>query len=396
MKSLWQDIRNTHQTALTGQFHTDIVIVGAGYTGAWLAYWLRHSGLSAMVVEQRYAGYGASGRNGGLILQGPAQLLGEVAADWGEDRALEILGLTRQTLDWVNQLADQYAIDYRRTGSLYVGGDATERPSIEYTVALMQRAGIPAAVLDPLDQPPSLQQLGYDLALWVPDDAIVHPVKLIQALFQEATASGIPLYQGQAVDGFEEHPDFIIVTGPQFRIKAAHLVVATNAYTTTWIPAMAPWIQPVRGQMLATAALASLDHQFPVYADHGFNYWHQRPDGRLIAGGFRHLALDDEVGLDLTLHPRIQARLQELVGALVGHSVPITHRWAGIMAMTPDRRPYVGQWTSRVWIAGGYNGHGSSVAPVAAKMVAEALTDNQPIWPLYDVVRLKPGRQHPS
>lgn len=389
MKSYWQLIDPPEAPALRESLDCDIAIVGAGYTGSWLAYWLRHSGRKIVVLEKEYPGFGASGRNGGLILQGPAELLGDAANDVGDEEALRWLSSTRLTFSWVAQLASHYDLDYRTTGSLYLGGDVGERPAIERTVALMQEANIAAKLLAPDDKPPSLKRLGYDLGAYFPDDGQIHPLKLIRALWEEARQAGIRVYGRSAVTGFDESDKGIeLMVADNRRVRCQTLVVASNAYTKEWFPDWPLPIIPTRGQMLASTPIDSLGYHYPVYADHGFNYWHQRDDGRILVGGLRHLAPDDEVGTELTLHPLIQARLTDLLATIAGKSIPIDHRWSGIMAMTPDHRPYVGALRPRVWVAVGYNGHGSSVTPVAAHMLAEALLYGQPILSSMDVERV--------
>ncbi len=388
MESFWHHQSPGNFEVLRGPLIVDVLVIGAGYTGCWLAYWLRDSGLRVAVIDGQTPGYGASGRNGGLLLQGPAQLLSELSQVLGLDNARDIFRWTRRTFDWVQRLADQYDFDYRVTGSLYVGGDSTERDSVEKTVDLMKEVSIPARVVPRVEQPLSIQRLGYDLGAWFPDDGMMHPVKLMRALLAEAQAGGVRVYHKSRALSMEEEPHGARVVGSGFAINAERVVIATNAYTGEWLAPLKPFIQPVRGQVLATEPLPAIDHVYPVYADHGFNYWHQRPDGRLIVGGFRHLALDEEVGTDLVLHQPIQARLHQLAADLAGRPVTVTDRWAGTMAMTPDHRPLWGHWRGPIWIAVGYNGHGGTVAPVAARMVRDNLIDGTPVFAPYDVARI--------
>ncbi|NMP21785.1 FAD-dependent oxidoreductase [Sulfobacillus harzensis] len=389
MESFWQREVPGQFPPASGTKHVDIAIVGAGYTGSWLAYWLRDYGSSVTVLEAETPGFGASGRNGGLMLQGPAQLLADAADSLGEENARVIAQMTRESFSWVREIETRHAIDFHATGSLYLAGGVDERPAVEKTAALYQKMGVPARLIDRSELPRSLGTLNGDAALWIPDDGMIHPLKLIRALLAEATARGVEICAHSPVAEIEETPNGVLLHGPNFSVQAERAVIAANAYSASLLPHHALPIQPVRGQVLVTQPLPPLDHAYPVYADHGFNYWHQRPDGRLVIGGFRHLAMDEEQGTDLILHRAIQDKLTQLARHLAGAPITIGQRWAGIMAMTPDHRPYLGPLSPSLWIAAGFNGHGSTVTPVAARMLRDALVEGAPIFEPYQVERIR-------
>lgn len=396
MQSFWQQHEFRPFPALYGHHTCDVAIMGAGYTGSWLAYWLKDSGLKVMLVEREVPGYGASGRNGGLLLQGPAQLLAEVTNEIGTDDALRLWRMTRQALDWVRALADQYPLDLHVTGSLYLGA-SDERILVQESARLAQIAGGRAQLISHHEQPASLRRLELDLGVFFPDDAMIHPLKLIDALLQEASQKDVRVYSHTAVQAADTRdPQGLALIGPGFRIQAQKVLVATNAYIPDWLTLITPHIQPVRGQVIATEPLGPLDYDFPVYADHGFQYCHQRRDGRIVAGGFRNLDLDGEVGTDLVSHPAILERLTQWVTQMVGHPIAISDAWAGIMAMTRDHRPYVGMINDRVGVALGYSGHGSTVTPIAAKLLADQVVDGRPIFPPLSIARLITQKGLPS
>ncbi len=383
MESFWQQESVGDYPAASGTIEADIAIVGGGYTGSWLAYWLKSRGLRVVLVESKTPGYGASGRNGGLMLQGPAELLSDASVAMGEEKALELARMTRESFFWIEALSARHSVDFHVTGSLYLAGTSAERNALQKTAALYQKIGVAARLLEPHEQAESLRLFDGDWALWIPDDGMVHPVKLIRALLRAAFQGGVAIYAQSPVSDIEDRGSGVRLRGPGFDVHAEKAVLCTNAYTP-----LGPPIQPVRGQVLVTEPLPPLDHPYPVYHDRGFNYWHQRPDGRLVAGGFRYLALEEELGTDLILHPVIQERLETLAATLVGHKVGIERRWAGIMGMTPDHHPYLGPLSKSLWMAAGFNGHGSTVTPVAARMIRDALLEGAPIFEPFSVRRV--------
>ena len=80
----------------------------------------------------------------------------------------------------------------------------------------------------------------------------------------------------------------------------------------------------------------------PHYGRHGFDYWHQAPDGRIVAGGFRDVSLQDEFTAEEVTTPAVQEALDRFVASLVGRPLRVDYRWAGIFGMVFDFLPVVG------------------------------------------------------
>ena len=143
-----------------------------------------------------------------------------------------------------------------------------------------------------------------------------------------------------------------------------------------------------RGQVLATEPLRERLYDRPHYARGGYDYWQQLPDGRLVIGGNRDASLDtEETELEETTS-LIQDRLEVLVEQLVGHRPEVTDRWAGIWGTTPDRVPLVGEVRDKVWVAGGYSGHGNALGLACGDLVARAIVgEASPELELFDPAR---------
>ena len=388
MQSLWHQETAGTCPRISGRQETDLAI-GGGYTGSWLAYWLKDSGLRVTLLERNFPGYSASGRNGGLLLQGPAQLLGDAAHLMGEAEAVDFLHWTRCAFEWVQDLASRHALDYRTTGSLSVAGDPEERPVLDSTVDLMQSAGIPTRLVPRTERLASIQRLGYDWGAYMPDDGMIHPIKLIGALLAEARKEGVSVYPNSEVAHADENGKGVALRGEglevvtrsrRLRYQRLHPIVARRMGTPN---STGP------GSDAGFGALAPLRSRISGLCRPWVQLLASTPGRSCRGGGLRHLALDEEVGTTLALHDRIQHRLTTWLHALAGNPAPVAHRWAGTMAMTPDQKPYLRQVTQRIWAAIEYNGHGSTVAPSAARMLRDALLDGVPVFAAYNVNRLR-------
>jgi gamma-glutamylputrescine oxidase len=143
--------------------------------------------------------------------------------------------------------------------------------------------------------------------------------------------------------------------------------------------------------MIATEAIPERLFDLPHYGRHGFDYWQQDPEGRILAGGFRDVSMDSEFTADEETTPRIQQALEAFLADLVGRPLTVTHRWAGIFGLVLDFLPVVGRLPDddRVWVAGGYSGHGNVLGFMCGELVASAILGReQPMLELFNPARL--------
>jgi len=127
--------------------------------------------------------------------------------------------------------------------------------------------------------------------------------------------------------------------------------------------------------VIATEPLAEQLFDCPHYGRHGFDYWQQTPDGRILAGGFRDSALQDEFTSEEVTTPGIQDALEAFVASLVGRPLRVDYRWAGLFGLVMDFLPVVGRvpGEERVWVAGGYSGHGNVLGLLCGELAAQAM-----------------------
>src|SRR5439155_6841163 len=193
----------------------------------------------------------------------------------------------------------------------------------------------------------------------------LHPVRYVRGLARAAARAGARIHQGTRAIAVTKED----VRTERARVRAGAVVVCVNAYSQHLVPLR---VRPVRGQMLATAPVTRRVFERPAYANRGYRYWRQRADGGLLVGGWRDLAVDEEVGEDERTTPRIQRQLERF---LREHCVDakVTHRWAGTMGFSHDALPYVGRLDSGVFVNAGFTGHGMAFATATGELVADVL-----------------------
>jgi len=200
-------------------------------------------------------------------------------------------------------------------------------------------------------------------------------VRFLHGLARAALGRGARLFERSPLLGATWREGLWEARTQGGRVRARALVLATNAWAPLLCRPLAGIIAPRRGQMLSTAPLERTVAPCPSYANFGYQYWRQLPDGRLVIGGWRDLDLDGEVGLDIDLTPRIQDAIERGLRDLVPEGATIEHRWAGTMGFARDGRPLVG-WldaSHQLAVCAGFTGHGMGMAAACTLDLAELL-----------------------
>jgi glycine/D-amino acid oxidase-like deaminating enzyme len=168
-------------------------------------------------------------------------------------------------------------------------------------------------------------------------------------------------------------------------------VVCTNAWAGTLVPWCADKVDATRGQMLATAPAPLGVFPIPIYADHGYDYWRQLVDGRIVLGGWRNLDPSSEVGDADVLHASIQDKMTAFLHSFPElENVAIEHRWSGTMGFARDGLPMVGAAPGApgAVLGVGFTGHGFGFAWRAGEALAQLVLEGRD--PLVDL--LTPSR----
>jgi gamma-glutamylputrescine oxidase len=346
--SYWQD-KSADQL-----LDCDVAVIGAGIVGAYTARCLHEAGQTVVLLEARHVAAGATGRNAGMVLTGLAAYYHEAIARYGPAAAAEIWQLTLANRARMFALAAELGVYYEQKGSYLLALDAAEAAEVAQAAQALQTAGIRGEFSqhDPTGR-------GFAAAYYQPDDGATHPAALAEAL---ARTSGARLIENSEVFSLEPEGAGMVVRSRLATVRCRQVALCTNAYAPLLNPYFADKVLPTRAQVLVTAPVATPLFPCPGYADYGYEYFRQLPDGRFLLGGWRQHFREAEVGYEDHTTPGVQAGLDgfllrywpELAG------VPITHRWSGVMGFSRDHIPLVGTLPDlpAVGFAVGFTGHG--------------------------------------
>ena len=349
----------------------DVEIVGAGVTGCSAALVLAEAGLRVRMRDYRGVAEGASGRNGGFALRGGAARYDIARETYGIDAARTLWRRTEEELDRIAELAGDA---FRRVGSLRLAADDVERDEIRSEFEALAADGFAVEWRDEL--PPLLAPHFRAGMFHIPDGAL-QPARFVRKLASRAVDAGVEL-RSQRVASLDE-------------LDADHVVIATDGSGRGLLPELDDAVWPARGQVVATEPLDERLFEYPHYARHGFDYWQQLPDNRIVLGGFRDFSIMSEMTDDEVTTPVIQEALETFLAELLGSPPRIDYRWAGIFGLTQDLLPLVGPVPVRdgTWVAAGYSGHGNVLGFLCGRLVASAILGRaEPLLDVFDPARL--------
>jgi gamma-glutamylputrescine oxidase len=353
------------------QDEVDVAVIGAGITGVSCALALARGGLRVRVHDARGIAEGASGRNGGFALRGGAARYDVARETYGAEAAKRLWQRTDAALDRLEAVAGDA---FRRTGSLRLAADNEERDEIRLEYEALRDDGFAAEWRDELTH----LRPEFRGAIFHPHDGSLQPGRFVRGLAAEAAAEGVAFREHHQIASLDE-------------LDAEQVVIATDGSGRGLLPELDDAIWPARGQVITTEPLSERLFDCPHYARHGFDYWQQLADGRIVLGGFRDFSILTEMTDDETTTAPIQEALDTFLVELLGYMPNVTHRWAGIFGLTQDLLPLVGRVPGHegAWIAAGYSGHGNVLGFMCGELVASALLgDGDDLLELFSPARL--------
>ncbi|WP_461001277.1 NAD(P)/FAD-dependent oxidoreductase [Streptomonospora sediminis] len=376
--------------ALPGGSDYDVCIVGAGYTGLWTAYYLKkaRADLRVAVLERRFAGYGASGRNGGWLSAEFAGSKQRYAATHGKAGVVALQRAMMASVDEVVSAAGSEGIDADivKGGMRLVATNPAQKARLQAEVAELHELGYwpeDLYLLDPRGEP-RLQVDGAVAAAYSPHAARVHPAKLVLGLAAAVEALGADIFEDTAVTEIRPRESAArpYAVTPHGNVRADHVIRATEGFTAGLAGQRRQWL-PMNSSMIATEPLSEVMWRHigwdrrEVLGDqaHAYCYAQRTADGRIAIGGrgvpYRFGSAHDSNG---ATPPQTIAELWRVLAKLfpIASEVPIAHAWSGVLGVPRDWCPtvHLDAQTGLGW-AGGYVGSGVTTSNLAGRTLRD-------------------------
>jgi glycine/D-amino acid oxidase-like deaminating enzyme len=344
----------------------DVLIVGAGYTGLVAARETARAGRSTLVLEAGPIGGGCSSRNGGQVAFSLKPELKALTARHGAGVARALYREGFEALAELRALAQLPGVDcdWRDNGCFY--GAHTRHQFERHKRALAAQPHgfeVPVRVIEPRMLPSATGSRLYHGGFVYPEDAALHPLRLLRALHARARAAGAAAYAHCRVAALERSSDGFIAHTERGTVAARQVLLATNGYGGT----LSPWhrrrVIPIGSYIIATEPLpaAVVERLLPqgrnlVDTRRVVMYVRPSPDGRRILFGGRAAAAETDPSACV---PRLKAMLVEVFPELA--AVRISRAWMGFVAYTFDTLPHLGS-RDGLYYCMGYCGQGLPLA----------------------------------
>lgn len=373
---------------LPGDRTADVVIVGAGYTGMWTAYYLKKQrpDLDVVMIEQRFAGYGASGRNGGWLTNDITGGRGQYVKTHGRDAAERFQYEMNDTVDEVIRVAEAEGID----ADIKKGGEF----NVAYTPAQEQRlrrfamqeqawesSGL--RLLEKDEAQAKINVANTHAAVWHPHAARIQPAKLASGLAKAVEALGVKIFENTTA--LEVKPREVVTD--RGVVRAEYVVRATEGFTANLKGLKRLWL-PMNSSLIATEPLSQEVwdelgwNQGEVLGDfaHVYMYAQRTADDRIAIGG---RGVPYKYGSQTDTDGETSPDTVEKLTAIMNRFFPATrgarvdHVWSGVLGVPRDWAATVGldRNTGIAW-GGGYVGTGVTTTNLAGRTIADLILGN--------------------
>jgi glycine/D-amino acid oxidase-like deaminating enzyme len=386
--SYWWQARGlpSPRPSLPGSAEADVCIVGAGYTGLWTAYYLSRAdpGIRIIVLEANFAGFGASGRNGGWVTAAlPGSRSGYAMHPRGREGVRALERELRETVDEVARVCRDEGIE----AGLVKGGTLTVATTAAQDARLRRRLDEERAwgdddlivrYLDKTELAARLQVARALGALYSPACARIQPADLVAGLAEVVTRSGVVLYEGTPVTSIAPG----VARTPAGDVRAPFILRCTEGFTAD-LPGQRRTLLPMNSSMIVTGPLSESAWKsvgwdaFETLGDeaHAYMYAQRTADGRIALGG---RGVPYRYGSGIDHRGAVPAPTVAQLGRVLRRMFPVAaeagleHAWCGVLGVPRD-------WCATVrmdprtglgW-AGGYTGHGVAAANLAGRTLAD-------------------------
>jgi glycine/D-amino acid oxidase-like deaminating enzyme len=373
----------------------DVAVIGAGFTGLSAARALAKRGAKVAVLEAETIGWGASSRNGGMVLTGLKLGVNKLVSTYGRERAKEMYTASLATIDYVEQIVREEDIDcnFSRSGHLEVAckqkhfDDFARQAEViardfHHQLRVVPRNELPTEIGSPIYYGGMVDEVSAGL----------NPARYVAGLGCAAMRAGAWVFENARVQQIERMSrngaSEFRVTSSRGSLWAGNVFVGTSGYTGAATPALRKRIIPIGSYIITTEVLSdALAHELSprnrmIFDSKNYLYYYRlTPDNRMLFGG--RAAFFPETADTIRKSAEILRRgMTDVYPQL--RDVKVQYVWGGTLDFAFDIMPHAGQMDG-IYFAVGYAGHGVAMATWQGQKMAELIAGEKPENPFVGI-----------
>ncbi|MEO1286319.1 MAG: FAD-binding oxidoreductase [Chloroflexota bacterium] len=387
-RSLWASYTPDYKrnAPLIGDTTADLAIIGGGFTGVSAAYHFskHYPEKRCVILEAKALANGASGRNGGMMLNWINGI-----EDESDAMTKRVYEFTNSGIDMITGLIEEHNLDvsYRRDGSMEVYTDPERAEKAHREAEHLNSIGIPIKFLtaDDIKRHINLENV-YGATVDMQEGQL-NGAQYIRALKPVLEEQGVQIYEDTPVLTVNEGAD-IVLTTPQGQVRAKAIVLATNGYTGK-LGYFRKGVFPLHSHVFATDALS--DEQkaqvgwetLSGYSDDldRISYSSMTREGHIVFGGGSNQSYAYLYNNKTAYRKNAESAFRKMQETQLEYlptakGLPISHRWTGTLAISLKRNCSIGVLRNRVFYGLGYSGHGVTLANLAGKVIVDIYGGN--------------------
>ncbi|AFP29336.1 NAD(P)/FAD-dependent oxidoreductase [Marinobacter sp. BSs20148] len=361
---------------LTGDHQIDVCIVGAGYTGLSTGLYLAEKGYKVAIIEGARVGWGASGRNGGQIVNGLNASLQTIKKRYGQDTATFVAGLVQEGGEIIRERISTYDIKCDlKEKNIFTGLTSAHMGELEERMKLWASYGLKNQEM--LDKNQLREHVNSDLyagGLIDHSGGHMHPLNLALGEAAAFEQNGGIIYEMSPVIDVDQAAAQPVVRTAKGTMTCKTLVLCGNAYLGHVVPTLTSRVMPVSTQVMATEPLGEARARELIPTDacvedirYILDYYRLSGDNRMLFGGGTVYGGADPSDIKAKLQRNMDKVFPQLKG------VKIDYAWSGNFALSFSRVPQMGRIGGNTYFAHGYSGHGVTGSHTFGRILAEAI-----------------------
>ncbi|MGE0621107.1 MAG: NAD(P)/FAD-dependent oxidoreductase [Pseudomonadales bacterium] len=353
----------------------DVCIVGAGFSGVSAALHLAEAGFTVVLLEAARVGFGASGRNGGQLVNSYSRDIDVIERRYGKKTGQALGQMAFEGGNIIRERIARYDIRCdHKPGGIFAAFNHKQLRELTEQKALWERFGHQQLeLLDANAIRAHIQSERYVGGLLDHSGGHVHPLNLLLGQLAAFESLGGRVFEDSQVTSLDRGEPSVVRTASG-QVTARYVLLAGNAYMAGLIPELAAKSMPCGTQIAVTEPLpeavsqALLPHGHCVEdCNYKLDYYRMTADNRLLYGGGVTYGGGDPASIERFIRGHLEKTFPQLEG------VRFDYTWGGDFLLTLSRMPQFGRLTPSIYYTQGYSGHGVTTTHLAGRLVAEAL-----------------------